>query len=135
MALYAAEGVPCPPIVLTDNADCVALIDAKPEGLISLLEDECNLPKPSDSNLITRMFAAHATHVHLQKPSRPGGKRTDAARIAAPSAPQFTVVHFAGSVNYDANGFVVKNSDSLHVSSFSRSRAGVLSSNTFDAYL
>ena len=111
MALYASEGVPAPNIVLLDNAACVALLDGKPDGLICLLEDECNLPKPGDANLVHRLFAAQGSHEHLLKPARQGSARRGAA---LPLAPGFAVAHFAGVVEYDSTSFVSKNSDALH---------------------
>ena len=52
----APPQVPCPPIVLSDNAACTALLEARPHGLVCLLEDECSMPKPSAANLVTRLF-------------------------------------------------------------------------------
>ena len=131
LALYAAEAVPAPAITLSDNAQCVALVEGKPGGLIWLLEDECDLQRrakpdaanPGDTNLVARAFKAHESHPNLQKPTRPLGKQQSAAAGAggttsrasgvAPSA-RFAIAHFAGTVEYDSAGFVSKNSDALH---------------------
>jgi hypothetical protein len=134
LALYAAEAVPAPAITLSDNAQCVALVEGKPGGLIWLLEDECDLQRrakpdaanPGDANLVARAFKAHESHPNLQKPTRPLGKQqpaaaglgaaggaTPRASGVAPSA-RFAIAHFAGTVEYDSSGFISKNSDALH---------------------
>ena len=134
LALYAAEAVPAPAITLSDNAQCVALVEGKPGGLIWLLEDECDLQRrakpdaanPGDANLVARAFKAHESHPNLQKPTRPLGKQqpaaaglgaaggaTPRASGVAPSA-RFAIAHFAGTVDYDSAGFISKNSDALH---------------------
>ena len=70
-----------------------------------MLEDECNLPKPSDANLVARLYASHGGHANLEQPVRPAPKGF---------APRFTISHFAGSVEYDSTGLVFKNADALH---------------------
>ena len=127
LALYLAEGIPAPSIALADNTACVNLIDGKPDGLIWLLEDECDLQRrakadavnPSDANLVERAFTTHASHAHLAKPSRPAEKVAVAAgskglRARTLSPPRFAILHFAGTVDYDSCGLVAKNSDALH---------------------
>ena len=106
MELYATEGVPAPSIALTDNMPCVNLVMGRnPDGLTTLLEDECHLPKPSDDNLVSRLYSAHGSHACLLQPTRPSPK----------GMPQhFVIKHFAGAVDYDSNDFVFKNSDALH---------------------
>lgn len=74
-------------------------------GLITLLEDECNLPKPSEENLVTRLNAVHEKHACLHPPVRPAPKGL---------SPRFAVAHFAGVVEYESTGFVKMNSDALH---------------------
>ena len=112
LALYHAEGVPAPSVVLQDNAACVSLVDGKVDGIVSLLEDECNLPKSSDDNLTRRIYETQSSHTHLQKPVRQVSKRIRGE--SSQVKPRFAVSHFAGVVEYDSSGFVFKNSDALH---------------------
>jgi hypothetical protein len=58
-----------------------------------MLEDECNLPQPSDANLVARLFGAHGAHACLHQPARPAPRGR---------APRFVVAHFAGAVEYDS---------------------------------
>ncbi|KAL1515302.1 hypothetical protein AB1Y20_001934 [Prymnesium parvum] len=57
--LYRSEGIPVPSINYDDNSACVELVgfrangiaEARPNGIVWHLEDECAMPKPSDANL------------------------------------------------------------------------------------
>ena len=42
MSMYEEEGVPTDKIQFEDNSECVMLIEGKPVGLLSLLEEECS---------------------------------------------------------------------------------------------
>ena len=115
LELYASEGVPAPAITLSDNAACVRLVDGKQDGLIALLEDECNLPvNKSDEHYVERMYAAHGA-------AGPGGasclkpaKRRFLNSGGNDGGARFAIAHFAATVTYDSSGFLFKNSDALH---------------------
>lgn len=49
--MYKSEGVPTEEVVFEDNADCVKLIEGKPYGLLSLLEEECSLGEYAWNNI------------------------------------------------------------------------------------
>ena len=124
-------------IQLTDNAACVSLVDGRPDGLVWLLEDECHLPKPGDASLVSRLYAAHGSHAHLLPASRharkpgagAGGRSTPRKGGVVDTSERFAVAHFAGTVQYDAAGFVSKNSDvrahALHPSPLATHRGDV----------
>ena len=81
--LYAAEGVQWPDIAVPDNSELIALCEASPLGLFSLLDDLCSLPTPSDEAFCT---VATQTHMRSRVFSRPKhhrrrkGKGSDDAR-------------------------------------------------------
>ena len=41
--MYAEEGIAAEKIEFEDNGECVNLIEGKPYGLLSLLDEECSL--------------------------------------------------------------------------------------------
>lgn len=45
--LYKREGLSVPEISFTDNQDCIDVIEAKSQGILTLLDEESKLPKPS----------------------------------------------------------------------------------------
>eukprot|EP00964_Phaeocystis_antarctica_P128848 scaffold92682_cov65-Phaeocystis_antarctica.AAC.1 len=112
IAMYRDEGVPVPDVSTEDNAACVALVEARPAGLVWLIEDECNLPKATDASLVARFFATHAEHENLAQPR--ASKKRRASLVHASAAPRFAVAHYAATVVYEASGFLHKNSDALH---------------------
>ena len=56
--MYEQEGVPYDNIVFEDNKECVDLIEAKPIGMLSLLEEECSLGKGTDVSFVGKMAQA-----------------------------------------------------------------------------
>ena len=104
---YADDGMP--PLTLDlrniDNAACRQLLEASgaeapgvPKGLLVLLEEECHLPKGSDSKMLEKIFdSAGHSHPCLRRPPKP--------------ALGFAIEHYAGEVVYDADRFLQKNKD------------------------
>ena len=90
-----------PEVSTEDNSACVALLEAKPSGLVWLLEEECNLPtKPTDSSLVGRFFSTHKEHEHLLHP-KTSARRPATRRRHSGSAPRFAVAHYAATVVYE----------------------------------
>jgi myosin heavy subunit len=104
MKMYMQEGIPAEAIEFVDNAECVNLIEGKPLGLLALLDEECSLGKATDltyANKIDGIFGKgkKTENIHFNR------NRTDPEK--------FTVVHFAGPVEYTVTGFLEKNRDSM----------------------
>mmetsp|Transcript_4423 Transcript_4423/g.6614 ORF Transcript_4423/g.6614 Transcript_4423/m.6614 type:complete len:1127 (-) Transcript_4423:97-3477(-) len=93
---YEAEGIPWKQIKYYDNKPICDLIGGKP-GLLSLLDDAVNTGKTDTMWLgdIRNSFR---------------GKKGQAVQV---SSDVFTIRHFAGDVTYQAEGFGVKNKDTL----------------------
>ena len=66
-----------------DNAPCRKLVEAKPGGLFSLLEDECQVPKGSDEGLHSKLQTAYAK-VHTP-PVAPPPRRHSPPSAAPPA--------------------------------------------------
>ncbi|XP_062376920.1 myosin-7-like [Sardina pilchardus] len=87
-----------------DLAACIELIE-KPMGIMSILEEECMFPKASDSTFKAKLYDNHlGKNACFQKPRIVKGK---------PEA-HFSLVHYAGTVDYNIGNWLVKNKDPLN---------------------
>lgn len=60
-------------------------------GIISMLDEECIVPKATDMTLAQKLLDAHlGKHPNMQKPKPPKGKQADA---------HFALGHYAGVVS------------------------------------
>ncbi|CAK4080798.1 unnamed protein product [Aphanomyces euteiches] len=100
--LYEAENIAWEFISFPDNIPCIELFEKKPIGLFSLLDQECRVPQGSDKALASKYYKSfldqHAMFQASKAHMRDG---------------QFTVLHYAGPVNYSVDGFLDKNKDAL----------------------
>ncbi|KAF4318420.1 hypothetical protein BBO99_00003621 [Phytophthora kernoviae] len=99
---YESQGVDWKYIEFCDNQDCVNLISQRPTGILSLIDEECVMPKGSDTTLASKLYRACGSHA-----------RFEASRIQRARG-LFTVIHYAGHVEYSSDGFLEKNKDVLH---------------------
>ncbi|XP_075999211.1 myosin heavy chain, fast skeletal muscle-like [Genypterus blacodes] len=89
-----------------DLAACIELIE-KPMGIFSILEEECMFPKASDTSFKNKLYDQHmGKNNAFQKPKVVKGK---------PEA-HFSLVHYAGTVDYNITGWLEKNKDPLNES-------------------
>ncbi|KAL1203060.1 Myosin-4 [Cardamine amara subsp. amara] len=96
---YERDGIDWKKIEFKDNKECLDLIEKKPIGLVSLLDEESNFPKGTDTTFANKL------NQHLKANSCFKGERGQG----------FRVNHYAGEVLYDTKGFLEKNRDPLHV--------------------
>ncbi|MFH4977395.1 hypothetical protein AB6A40_004104 [Gnathostoma spinigerum] len=88
-----------------DLQACIELIE-KPLGIISILDEECIVPKATDMTFVQKLNDQHlGKHPNFQAPRPPKGKQSEA---------HFTIIHYAGSVRYNATNFLEKNKDPLN---------------------
>lgn len=73
----------------------------KPMGILSLLDEECFFPKATDKTLVDKVMATHQQHQKFSK--------TDFRHKA-----DFSVIHYAGKVDYLCDQWIVKNMDPLN---------------------
>ncbi|XP_068434010.1 myosin heavy chain, fast skeletal muscle-like [Clinocottus analis] len=89
-----------------DLAACIELIE-KPMGIFSILEEECMFPKASDTSFKNKLYDQHlGKNNAFQKPKVVKGKPES----------HFTLVHYAGAVDYNISGWLEKNKDPLNES-------------------
>ncbi|XP_063063321.1 myosin-7-like [Engraulis encrasicolus] len=87
-----------------DLAACIELIE-KPMGIMSILEEECMFPKASDATFKSKLYDNHlGKNACFQKPRIVKGR---------PEA-HFSLVHYAGTVDYNIGNWLVKNKDPLN---------------------
>ena len=98
LAEYEAEGLDVESIEFQDNQECLDLIQRKNFGILSMLKDECKVPRGSDENLLSKMHSAYTGHGYYSAPRKS-------------AQTQFVVNHYAGPVTYDIDGFLIKNKD------------------------
>ncbi|XP_012504522.1 PREDICTED: myosin-6-like [Propithecus coquereli] len=87
-----------------DLQACIDLIE-KPMGIMSILEEECMFPKATDMTFKAKLYDNHlGKSNNFQKPRNIKGK---------PEA-HFSLVHYAGTVDYNILGWLEKNKDPLN---------------------
>ncbi|KAG8456838.1 hypothetical protein GDO86_002574 [Hymenochirus boettgeri] len=96
---YMKEQIPWTLIDFYDNQPCIDLIEAK-LGILDLLDEECKVPKGTDQNWAQKLFDRHGSSQHFKKPRM--------------SNVSFIVVHFADMVEYQCDGFLEKNRDTVY---------------------
>uniref|UniRef100_A0A3B3HN60 Myosin, heavy chain b n=1 Tax=Oryzias latipes TaxID=8090 RepID=A0A3B3HN60_ORYLA len=87
-----------------DLAACIELIE-KPMGIFSILEEECMFPKASDTTFKNKLHDQHlGKNKAFEKPKPAKGK----------AEAHFSLVHYAGTVDYNITGWLDKNKDPLN---------------------
>uniref|UniRef100_A0A8C4TK45 Myosin heavy chain 2 n=1 Tax=Erpetoichthys calabaricus TaxID=27687 RepID=A0A8C4TK45_ERPCA len=87
-----------------DLAACIELIE-KPMGIFSILEEECMFPKATDTSFKNKLYDQHlGKSNNFQKPKPSKGK----------AEAHFSLVHYAGTVDYNISGWLEKNKDPLN---------------------
>eukprot|EP01038_Epipyxis_sp_PR26KG_P015212 gene15212-20491_t len=104
MKLYAAEELPCDDIMFEDNIGCVRLIDQKNAGIFAFLDEESIVPKGSDEKFVSKINQIFDEN-NATKSQYFGRNRR--------SVLDFTIMHFAGDVVYNAVDFLEKNRDTM----------------------
>ncbi len=96
---YEYEGIAMPNLSFTDNSDVVNLIEGR-MGLIAMLNEECLRPHGNDSSFVSKMKKVNQDIEALVKNP-----------LHTPT--QFSIMHYAAEVVYEATNFVQKNMDTL----------------------
>jgi len=100
-AQYEQEGIQWSFISFPDNQDALDLIDKKGTGILSILDDQCRAPGATDKTFINGLYQTVSRHKRFEADYRQIGGR------------KFSIIHYAGTVEYTSEGFVEKNRDDL----------------------
>ncbi|XP_072549161.1 myosin-4-like [Salminus brasiliensis] len=89
-----------------DLAACIELIE-KPMGIFSILEEECMFPKSTDTSFKNKLYDQHLGKNNCFLKPKPVKGKAEA---------HFSLVHYAGTVDYNIAGWLEKNKDPLNES-------------------
>ncbi|XP_029488331.2 unconventional myosin-Vb [Oncorhynchus nerka] len=98
---YVREELLWSRIEFSDNQPCIALIEGQ-LGLLDLLDEECRMPKGSEESWARKLYDQHQSNnpsPHFRKPRM--------------SNTAFIILHFADMVQYECDGFLDKNRDTV----------------------
>jgi myosin heavy chain 9/10/11/14 len=70
-------------------------------GILSLLDEECLFPKATDKTYCDKLITSHSLHPKFGKPT-------------FKSTYDFSILHYAGKVDYSADQWLMKNMDPLN---------------------
>ncbi|XP_010085389.1 PREDICTED: myosin-IIIb-like, partial [Pterocles gutturalis] len=98
-AAYKEEELPWETITFNNNEPILNLLLAKPLGLLSLLDEQSAFPQATDKTFVDKLNSSFKGNSHFQ-PGR--------GHVLA-----FSIIHYAGKVQYTAEGFLEKNRDTL----------------------
>lgn len=70
-------------------------------GIMALVDEECWFPKATDKSFVEKLVTSHTDH--------PKFKKSDFRGVA-----DFSVIHYAGKVDYSAEKWLMKNMDPLN---------------------
>ncbi|XP_021359290.1 unconventional myosin-IXa-like isoform X4 [Mizuhopecten yessoensis] len=98
---YKKEGIQWKNIEFIDNTGCLELFASKSDGLLCLLDDECNFPGATNETLLANFNHHHKGRPYYQVPQLKEGA--------------FEIMHYAGKVKYQVKDFREKNSDQIRM--------------------
>ncbi|NXE10309.1 MYO3B protein, partial [Lophotis ruficrista] len=98
-AAYKEEELPWETITFNNNEPILNLLLARPFGLLSLLDEQSAFPQATDKTFVDKLNSSFKGNLHFQ-PGR--------GRVLS-----FSIIHYAGKVQYTAGGFLEKNRDTL----------------------
>lgn len=86
-----------------DSQATIDLIEKRPKGILILLDEESVFPKATDATFLAKLHEAHdGRHPKYRRPRV--GKEVN-----------FSIVHYAGEVEYETIGWLEKNRDPLQL--------------------
>uniref|UniRef100_UPI0037E7875F myosin-10 isoform X1 n=1 Tax=Semicossyphus pulcher TaxID=241346 RepID=UPI0037E7875F len=87
-----------------DLQPCIDLIEkpTHPPGVLALLDEECWFPRATDRSFVEKVTAEQGSHPKYFRSKQPRGEA------------DFSIIHYAGKVDYKANDWLVKNMDPLN---------------------
>ncbi|NWH36031.1 MYO15 protein, partial [Chloropsis hardwickii] len=113
---YSQEQLAWIPISKMYSKSCLDFLNAKPHGILCILDDQTSLTQATDHTFLQKCHYHHGNSHWYTKPKLP--------------LPEFTVQHYAGPVTYQVHKFLNKNRDQLRpevLDIFSQSHLKVVS--------
>ncbi|KAL5971614.1 Myosin-VIIa [Taenia solium] len=98
---YLTEGINWTHIKFRDNHEVLDLIAHQPLNVLALVDEESRFPRGSDASFLNKLNARHSTTPNF-------------IRALSSAETRFGIVHFAGPVFYNVDGFLEKNRDTFN---------------------
>lgn len=106
---YQREGIQWEPVEYFNNKVICDLIEAKPVGIVAVLDEECLRPgDTSDQTFLEKLSTTIGKHPHFVS-----HVATDNSTRKTIQRDEFRLLHYAGDVTYNIKGFLDKNNDLL----------------------
>ncbi|XP_073685794.1 myosin-IIIb [Garra rufa] len=96
---YKEESITWETITYKDNKPILDLFLTKPIGILSLLDEQSAFPQATDRDFVDKLNSKFKTAPNFE--------------VVRNHTPLFTIVHYAGKVQYNASGFLEKNRDTI----------------------
>ncbi|XP_051971635.1 myosin-IIIb-like [Xyrauchen texanus] len=96
---YKEEGITWETITYKDNKPILHLFLTKPIGILSLLDEQSTFPQATDRDFVDKLNSKFKAAPNFE--------------VVRNHTPLFTIVHYAGKVQYNASGFLEKNRDTI----------------------
>ena len=121
---YVKEQITWSFIEFYDNQPCIELIEGK-LGILDLLDEECKMPKGSDTTWCSKLYDKHLKSSSSVANAGTGTTSNTTTSLLNASVPQnhfskprmsqkaFIIHHFAENVEYQVDGFLEKNRDTV----------------------
>jgi myosin-5 len=98
---YEREGIEWSFISFPDNQEILDLIEKRRDGILSILDEQCRIPRSTDKSFCNAVYDKCQNHQRFSATNTQKGQLS------------FSVHHYAGMVTYDATAFLEKNKDEL----------------------
>ena len=100
--VYRSEAIQFTHVEFIDNQVVLDLIEKKPNGLFTMLDEEIIVPKGTDQTFLKKINEEH------------GRNKNERFKQILTSPTKFGIHHYAGAVEYEVDNFLDKNKDTLH---------------------
>ncbi|KFM62967.1 hypothetical protein X975_18401, partial [Stegodyphus mimosarum] len=107
---YKKEGIEWEPVEYFNNKIICDLVEERHKGIIAILDEECLRPgEATDATFLSKLENGVGKHPHFISHNTASGKLRKTI-----SRNEFRLVHYAGDVTYNVEGFLDKNNDLLY---------------------
>lgn len=115
---YIREGIDWTFIEYSDNQPVIDIIESKPIGILSLLDEECRMPKGCDKSWCAKLYEqllppASSKNAKSSSNISASSENSVFRRPKMNYQYSFCIGHYAEEVIYDVNTFLEKNRDTI----------------------
>ncbi|CAF1008646.1 unnamed protein product [Rotaria sordida] len=99
-----------------DNRPLLEMFLNKPVGILALIDEESRFPRATDYTLVDKLnanFSNSPLYIRSKSSFSSCSQYSLSSSSTLQSIPSFSIIHFAGQVQYDVRSFLEKNRDYL----------------------